>query len=116
MADTGIVYRDPGAAPSIHMDLDTDRILDVVNAALATIDEFLDHPDYKGSKEKLVGDVQKIVQSRMISLEKMTFPLWNSKMNDLILVVYFKKKKVSVQSNRFPTKRAQLNSIMKTIG
>lgn len=107
-------FRDPNETPS-HLEIDTDRINDLVTNAIFIIDEYLGFPEYNGTKEKALADLKRILDSRKVALERLDLFIGNEKMNDLYLELNLKKKIVVVRSYRFKKKRAHLNSLLRKI-
>ena len=101
--------------PKVRLGVDAGRIREITEHALESIDELLQHPDYKGSKDRFRESLTRILDSGLIAQAEVSIPLGNSVMNDLSVIINLMKKKVWVRSARFPTKRAMLNSILKAM-
>lgn len=106
--------RNATEAKSVYMGTDIRGITDMVENALVSIDELLGHPDFGGSRDKLMQDLKKILSSQRVSLSRVTFPLGNSTIPDMSFSLDMRKKNISVQSNKWPKKRSLLNSVLRT--
>jgi len=99
---------------SVYMGVDITAITDMVENALVSIDELLQHPDYGAAKAKLRADLSRVLSSQRVALHRVTFPLPNTAIPDMTLSVDIRKKNISVQSVRSAKKRAVLNSVLRT--
>lgn len=109
-------HRDTSTPQKVRLDIAVDRLRDLVNNSLILIDELLGHPEYNGSKEKLLGDLDTVLNARNVIVSKLSLGLNNSQMNDLVLVLDMRRKTISAQSSRFPTKRIMLNAALRVAG
>ena len=108
-------YRDPHEVKKVNLGVDAERIREISEHALASIDELLQHPDYQGSDVRYRDTLNAILDSGRIAQGEVSIPLGNSQINDLSVIINLLKKKIWVRSNRFPTKRAMLNSVLKAM-
>lgn len=95
-------------------DIDAARLREIFENAVITIKELLHDPDF-GTSIASANKILEEVLNHRIATPKLTLPMYNSAMNDLILVMDIKRRKVSAVSNRFPDKRALINSALKVV-
>ena len=95
-------------------DIDAARLREVFESALITIRELLHNPDFGTSAESASRILEEVLRHR-IAPPKLTLPLYNSEMNDLILIMDVRKRKISAVSNRFPDKRALINAALRAV-
>ena len=97
----------------INMDLDSQRLLEIMDAASDFIQEYL-QADFSKTKEELIEEVRKILESNRISVI-FHVEYFNTKMNDLVFRIDPKRKRVSVVSPRFKRKRAAINGVLRAM-
>jgi hypothetical protein len=95
-------------------DIDAARLREIFENAVITIKELLHDPDF-GTSISSANKILEEVLNHRIAPPKLTLPLYNSVVNDLILVMDVKKRRLSAVSNRFPDKRALINSALKGV-
>lgn len=103
------------AEDHVSLGVEGDRIVEVVESAIVSITELLQEPDFGESLVKLRKDLHRILASRKVVLTRVTFPLPNSAVSDMVLSLDMKRKSVSVQSTRHAKKRVLLNTVLRTI-
>lgn len=94
--------------------IDANRIREIVAAAINYIRELLHNPDF-GTTLKSSEDILEQVLKSGAAPKAVVLPLYNSKVNDLQLVLDIQKRKISAVSKRDPAKRAMINAVLRTL-
>jgi hypothetical protein len=97
----------------INMDIDVDRLIEMVDAASDFIQEYL-QADFSKTKDELVGEVRRVLETNRASV--VFFVEYNNtKMNDLVIRIDPRRKRISVVSPRFRRKRIAINGVLSTL-
>lgn len=97
----------------INTDIDVDRILQMIDAAMDFMQEYL-QVEFPRDKYQVIGEVGRILRTGRASVP-FHIELHNQRMNDLVLRVDPRRKRLSVVSPRFPTKRASINGVLRSL-
>jgi hypothetical protein len=97
---------------STASDIDASRLRDIFEAAVNYTRDLLQNPNFGTSIESARNILESVLVSR-VAPPTVTLPLYNDKMNDLLLVLDVRKRKIKAVSPRFPDKRAVLNAALK---
>ena len=97
----------------INMDMDVDRLVDMVEAAADFVQEYL-QAEFVRTKESLLEEVRSILSTNRASVI-FYVDYNNSGMNDLAFRIDPKRKRISAVSPRFKRKRAAINGVLRTL-
>lgn len=98
----------------VRVTADVGRVIEIVEMSIAYITEILGNPDFEGRDKKALEMVNTVLMSGATP-PQFAIPLFNSKMNDLVLNLDIRKRKITAVSDRFPGKRAQINAVLRTL-
>jgi hypothetical protein len=98
--------------PKIQLDLDRSRIREIVDEALRMTEEYMG--DYSRPKEDIFQDLNKIIDSGMIST-MFFLRVGCSKIPDLQFRIDPRRRKI-LGISKFKKKAAQLNHLLRSLG
>jgi hypothetical protein len=98
----------------VGSDIDAARLREIFENAIETVNDLLQKPDFGTSIQSARNILESVLVTRMAP-PTVALPLYNNIMPDLLLIMDVRKRKISAVSNRFPDKRALLNSVLKVV-
>lgn len=98
----------------IIIDLDADRIRDIVDVAYTFCTEFLQIPSLNRGREDIMGELNAVLGSHRVSLP-FFLDFSSKRMNDFQLRVDPRRKEVLGISKRFPTLKNGINAFLRNL-
>jgi hypothetical protein len=99
---------------SVTSSIDSLRIRELFENAIAVIRDILVNPNFGTSLDSANTMLDAVLKAQ-VAPPTLTLPLYNDKVNDLLLVIDVRKRKLSVVSSRSPQNRAKINSVLRVV-
>lgn len=113
MVDRKIAATTSDSLPDIKLDLDRDRLREIVEEAMRMIHEYI-QCDYRYTKQEVIEQYERIIATGKISVP-FFLKVGCTKIPDMELRVDPKRRKVLAKSS-FKKKVGQLNHLLRSLG
>lgn len=92
-------------------DIDADRLIDIFESAVASINDILRNPNFGKTLEGSRKIISSVLEFRAAPLT-LVLPMYNNVVNDLYLVLNMQKRTIKSVSHQNPKKAALINSAL----